>query len=100
MVTGRNNYRRSGRDIGIDLEALPELMAIPDISARVAMTSFFFREANFERMKRAFAEEPPNLSLLLRTFGGSATRVNQVRNHMKVFTDCISVAKKKPALDD
>ena len=37
QLTGRDNYRRVGRLLGIDLENNPELAARPDIAARVAL---------------------------------------------------------------
>ena len=35
QITGRANYRRYGKKLGIDLENNPELAEQPDIAARV-----------------------------------------------------------------
>ena len=37
QLTGRDNYRRVGRQLGVDLERDPELAARPDIAAQVAL---------------------------------------------------------------
>ena len=37
QLTGRDNYRRVGRLLGVDLERNPELAARPDIAAQVAL---------------------------------------------------------------
>ena len=37
QLTGRDNYRRVGRQLGIDLENNPELAARPDVAAQVAL---------------------------------------------------------------
>lgn len=37
QLTGRNNYRKYGRLIGIDLERHPQLAAIPSISLHIAL---------------------------------------------------------------
>ena len=100
LITGRNNYRRSGQAIGIDLEALPDLMTIPDVSARAATTSFFFRKGNLERFQRATSEGRPNWAQLRTIVGGGPTGADRVRDKAIVFLDCIKHAKEKPALDD
>ena len=37
QLTGRDNYRRVGRQLGVDLERNPELAARPDIAAQIAL---------------------------------------------------------------
>ena len=37
QLTGRDNYRRAGRRLGLDLENNPDLAARPDIAARIAV---------------------------------------------------------------
>ena len=37
QLTGRDNYRRAGRRLGLDLENNPDLAARPDVAARVAV---------------------------------------------------------------
>ncbi len=37
QITGRGNYRRYGREIGIDIERHPEIAAIPSIGLQLAL---------------------------------------------------------------
>lgn len=41
MLTGRENYRKVGQRIGVDLEANPDLAAEPEIAMRVAEAYWF-----------------------------------------------------------
>lgn len=43
-ITGRANYRRAGRDLGIDLEGNPELAAQPEIAAAIAVWFWNLRD--------------------------------------------------------
>ena len=46
QITGRANYRVLGREIGLDLEAEPELAARPDIAVRLACAYWTLRHIN------------------------------------------------------
>jgi putative chitinase len=43
-ITGRANYRRAGRDLGIDLEGNPQLAARPDVAAAIAVWFWNLRD--------------------------------------------------------
>ncbi|MFE8599834.1 glycoside hydrolase family 19 protein [Archangium violaceum] len=46
QLTGRNNYRDAGKDLGVDLESKPELAATPAIGFRTAAWFWRTRELN------------------------------------------------------
>lgn len=46
QITGRTNYRRFGRSIGIDIERHPELAAIPSIGLHLALEYWDDRQLN------------------------------------------------------
>lgn len=51
QLTGRDNYRRIGEMIGVDLEANPELVNDPDIGARAAL-AFYQSSVNQDAARR------------------------------------------------
>lgn len=92
-ATGRYNYRRYGKTIGIDLERWPDLMYVPEVGARVATIPFFYGARNFERFREAFRGAQPDWELLRRLVNGSTGALEQVRGKTMVFADCIAQAK-------
>ena len=46
QITGRDNYRKFGRVIGIDIEARPELAAVPAIGLQLAFAYWFAKNLN------------------------------------------------------
>lgn len=46
QITGRANYRQAGKDLGVPLEANPELAERPDLAARLAVWFWTTRKLN------------------------------------------------------
>lgn len=46
QITGRANYRQAGKDLGVPLEASPELAERPDLAARLAVWFWTTRKLN------------------------------------------------------
>lgn len=65
QVTGRANYRKFGRKIGIDIERHPELAAIPSIGLHLALEYWRDRKLN------DFADADNVLAITKRINGGT-----------------------------
>lgn len=63
-ITGRENYRKCGEDLGIDLEYHPELAAIPSVGMLIACWFWYGRDLN------TLADENDIRSITRRINGG------------------------------
>lgn len=64
QLTGRDNYRRYGQILGLDLEGNPELAAQPDVGARIAALYWHLNKLN------AFADRDDLRAITRRINGG------------------------------
>ncbi len=97
QLTGRTNFRNTGKTLGIDLEAIPKLMEVPEVSARGAV-SFFFGGVNQARVRNAMKENPPNWTALRRIVNGGTQGLQDVRAKTEIFQACIAQAKMPAAV--
>ena len=70
QLTGRANYRRYGRELGLDLEAHPDLVATPDVGFLVA--GLFWKEAGCN----ALADEMVTSGEALERFADITRKIN------------------------
>lgn len=64
QITGRANYRRFGRILGIDIERHPEIAALPSIGLQLACAYWTDRGLN------AFADKDDTIAITKRINGG------------------------------
>jgi putative chitinase len=78
QLTGRANYRKFGRSIGIDLENHPEIAAIPSIGLHTALEYWDDRKLN------AYADRDDVLGITKRINGGT-NGLDDRKKHLAVM---------------
>ncbi len=91
QITGRSNYRRVGRAIGVDLEAQPELMIAPSIAGRVAVQTFIEFGA-LTKLPQFFSDTTEDWIGVRKFINGGLNGAEDVAVRSKQFMTCIKAA--------
>lgn len=75
QITGRANYRKFGRKIGIDIENDPELAAHPSIGLHLALE--YWRDRGLNALADA-----DNVEAITRKINGGLTGIEDRKNHL------------------
>ena len=77
QLTGRDEYRRYGRLIGVDLEAVPDLIMDPEIGAKVAFASLPARQ--HQPPRAVLHERQVDYPAILKLLQGAFRRARRLR---------------------
>jgi predicted chitinase len=90
QLTGRAAYREMGQRIGFDLEADPNLLFNPDISARLAIEFMVHRA----QLAVHFNGEKDDWVAAYRRINGGITGIQDVRDHGKAILACMQKTRR------
>ena len=89
MLVGRENYRRYGKMIEVDLEAEPDLILRPEIGAKVAFAQFLQGSRTATMLRKYFNETTEDWEGARREFVGASLGIEAVTVRSKAFLQCI-----------
>ncbi|MEQ1578062.1 MAG: hypothetical protein ABL894_10445 [Hyphomicrobium sp.] len=93
QLTGRDEYRRYGRLIGVDLESVPDLILDPEIGAKVAFAQAF-PLGSINRLAPFFREDPADYEGAIRLLRGGSFGIAEIVLRVKTFESCIKQTKR------
>lgn len=94
QLTGRENYRRYGRLVGEELEALPELLLDPAVGAKVAF-AHVFPLGSVNRLARFFTPELDDWAGARRALTGGLSGLQDFLQRVKEFQPCVQQTKRQ-----
>ena len=94
QLTGRENYRRYGRLVGEELEALPELLLDPAVGAKVAFAQVF-PLGSVNRLARFFTPGNDDWAGARRAMTGGLNGLADFMQQVKEFQPCVQQAKRQ-----
>lgn len=97
MITGRDNYARAGKALGVDLVAHPELAERPDISASIlyrGMTEGWFTGKKLSDYFRPGLSDPYNARRII----NGLDRASDIARFFRYFVAALKVAGYEPAV--
>ncbi|MDX2307607.1 MAG: hypothetical protein NW216_05150 [Hyphomicrobium sp.] len=94
QLFGRENYRRFGQMLGIDLESDPNLVGHPGIGARVVF-NVIFPNGDASKLSRYFNATTEDWVGARRIMAGGQHGAEAVKSLSLVFLDCIKTAGRR-----
>ena len=94
QLTGRDEYRRYGRLIGVDLEAVPDLIMDPEIGAKVAFAQAF-PLGSINRLEPFFTSDKVDYPAILKLLQGAFVGLDDFVRLVPRFERCIGESKRR-----